>query len=109
MTIVQLQRSRGIARNQAHVTRRNMKPKQLVGAMQEKNEIPRNKLNDKAWHEMVATAAYYRAQARGFGESSPEDDWYAAEAELRARLARAEDDTEPGPDSGGEDMERPNE
>ncbi|HKQ24027.1 MAG TPA: DUF2934 domain-containing protein [Burkholderiales bacterium] len=66
-----------------------MKPKQPLGAMQEKNETPRNELNNEAWHEMVATAAYYRAQARGFGESSPEDDWYGAEAELRARLAPA--------------------
>jgi DUF2934 family protein len=100
MNTAQLQRSRGIARNATQATRRNMKPKQLVGAMQEKNETPRNEFNDEAWHEMVATAAYYRAQARGFDESSPEDDWYGAETELRARLARGEKDTEPGPDSG---------
>ena len=35
---------------------------------------------------MVATAAYYRAQARGFQHGSPEQDWLAAEAELKQQL-----------------------
>ncbi|MEX0960889.1 MAG: DUF2934 domain-containing protein [Burkholderiales bacterium] len=38
------------------------------------------------WHELVATAAYLRAEARGFVGGSPEDDWFAAEAELRETL-----------------------
>jgi hypothetical protein len=38
------------------------------------------------WHAMVAQAAYFRAEQRGFVGGSPEEDWYAAEAELRARL-----------------------
>ena len=38
------------------------------------------------WREMVATAAYYRAQARGFQHGSPEQDWLAAEAELKEQL-----------------------
>ena len=37
---------------------------------------------------MIAVAAYYRAEARGFVGGSPEDDWYRAEAEIRERLAR---------------------
>ncbi|HKB82744.1 MAG TPA: DUF2934 domain-containing protein [Burkholderiales bacterium] len=41
-----------------------------------------------AWREMVATAAYYRAQARSFQHGSPEQDWLAAEAELKRRLGK---------------------
>ena len=40
------------------------------------------------WQEMIATAAYYRAQKRGFEGGSPEEDWFEAEAELRDRFAR---------------------
>ena len=40
------------------------------------------------WREMVATAAYYRAQARGFRHGSPEQDWLAAEAELEQQLGK---------------------
>ena len=39
------------------------------------------------WREMVATAAYYRAQARGFQHGSPEQDWLAAEADLKQQLS----------------------
>jgi hypothetical protein len=35
------------------------------------------------WQEMVATAAYYRAERRGFERGSPVDDWTEAESELR--------------------------
>jgi len=40
------------------------------------------------WH-MIATAAYYRARARGFRGGSPEEDWRAAEAEVDSRLRAA--------------------
>ena len=40
------------------------------------------------WREMVATAAYYRAQARGFQHGSPEQDWLAAEADLKLQLGK---------------------
>jgi Protein of unknown function (DUF2934) len=52
-----------------------------------KKSIP--KIGEGVWREMVATAAYYRAQARGFQQGSPEHDWLAAEAELKQRLAKA--------------------
>ena len=38
------------------------------------------------WQQMVATAAYLRAEARGFVGGSPEQGWFEAEAELRAAL-----------------------
>jgi hypothetical protein len=43
---------------------------------------------------MVATAAYYRAEARGFEGGSAQDDWYEAEAELRERFSAAGSDSE---------------
>ena len=38
------------------------------------------------WRQRVATAAYLRAEARGFIGGSPEQDWFEAEAELMAGL-----------------------
>ena len=37
-------------------------------------------------YEMIAEAAYYRAQKRGFAPGLEEDDWRAAEAEVMDRL-----------------------
>jgi hypothetical protein len=100
MTAAQMHRSRKIARNPPHATRKKMKPKRVIGTIHQKTTDPRNEFRDEEWQDMVATAAYYRAQSRGFDEGSPEDDWYEAEAELRAQLARAEGGTESVPDSG---------
>ena len=36
--------------------------------------------------QMIAEAAYLRAEARGFGDSQQEADWLAAEAEVDAHL-----------------------
>jgi hypothetical protein len=33
-------------------------------------------------HQMIAEAAYMRAQKRSFVGGNPEDDWYEAEAEI---------------------------
>src|SRR6267378_2428791 len=44
-------------------------------------------IGSQQWQEMVAAAAYYRAEARGFRGNSPEQDWLEAEAELLERLA----------------------
>lgn len=33
-------------------------------------------------YEMIATAAYYRAESRGFNGGNPVDDWLMAEAEI---------------------------
>ncbi len=100
MTTAQLYRSRGIARNAVRATKRKTRPKRVVGAIHQKVADPRSEFSDEAWREMVATAAYYRAEARRFDEGAPEDDWYEAEAELREQLARAEEGTESVLDSG---------
>jgi hypothetical protein len=46
-------------------------------------------------HEMIATAAYYIAEQRGFEPGHEVDDWYAAAAAVDATLARV-----PPPESG---------
>lgn len=61
---------------------------------------PRLEFNDEEWHDMVATAAYYRAESRGFEGGSPEEDWYEAEARLRELLARAENEADEKAESG---------
>lgn len=40
-------------------------------------------------HEMISTAAYFRAEQRGFCGGDSLDDWLAAEAEVDGRLRRA--------------------
>jgi len=57
---------------------------------------------------MVAAAVYYRVEARGFEDGSPEDHWCDGETELRGQLERAEEGTESVPDSGAgpADIER---
>ena len=46
-------------------------------------------MGSQDWQAMVATAAYYRAEARGFLGGSAEEDWIDAEAEVAARFAKA--------------------
>jgi hypothetical protein len=69
---------------------------------------PKAEFSGDEWHEMVSTAAYFRAESRGFEGGSPEDDWYEAEAELREQLSRAEEtpDWTESPDTTDEDVER---
>ena len=90
MTTAQMHRSRDIGRNAASATKSKINPKRVVGTIHQKIEEPKSEFSDEAWREMVATAAYYRAETRGFGEGSGKDDWYEAEAELRAQLATAQ-------------------
>jgi Protein of unknown function (DUF2934) len=71
---------------------------------------PTSEFSGEGWYDMVATAAYYRAESRGFEGGSPEDDWFEAEAELREQMARAEDtydmESRDSPDADRSDIER---
>ena len=71
---------------------------------------PKQEFSDDEWYDMVATAAYFRAESRGFEGGASEDDWYQAEAELREQMARAEDaydmESRESPDSDRSDIER---
>jgi ferritin-like metal-binding protein YciE len=42
-------------------------------------------------HHMIETAAYYRAQKRGFSDDDPVADWYEAEKEIEALLQKADE------------------
>ena len=44
-------------------------------------------IGSQEWNALVATAAYFRAEARGFTGGSAERDWADAEAELMAKFA----------------------
>ncbi len=66
-----------------------------------KTKDSRNAFSDQEWHDMVATAAYYRAEARGFDDVSAEDNWYQAEAELRDRISPGDASVEADSDRGG--------
>jgi hypothetical protein len=43
-------------------------------------------LSPEERHQMIAEAAYYRAQQRGFLGGDPLQDWIEAEAEVATRL-----------------------
>jgi hypothetical protein len=47
---------------------------------------PMGSISPEQWRTMVAEAAYYRAQRRGFGGGSAEQDWFEAEEEIRRSL-----------------------
>ena len=74
----------------ATVTSRSKKapvaPAPAAKAPKAKKSSP--EIAEGTWREMVATAAYYRAQARGFQPGSHDQDWLAAEADLKKRLGR---------------------
>lgn len=42
-------------------------------------------LQDEDLHSTIATAAYFRAQERGFEHGQEIDDWLAAEAEVKGK------------------------
>jgi len=68
----------------ATTARSKLPPPTLAKLSKVKNS--RASFAEDTWREMVATAAYYRAQARGFQVGSAEQDWLAAEAELKRQL-----------------------
>lgn len=64
-------------------------PKKTLTVTKKAKASPAPKLpaaGSDAWREMVATAAYLRAEARGFIGGSSEQDWFEAEAEIMASL-----------------------
>ena len=71
---------------------------------------PKQVFSDEEWYDMVATAAYFRAESRGFEGGAAEDDWYQAEAELRERMASAEDtfdmESRESPETDRNDIQR---
>ena len=80
--------------------RKSTKSRHPSGATHETSQDPRLEFSNDEWYDMVATAAYFRAESRGFEGGSPEEDWYEAEAQLREQLARAGDEADDKAESG---------
>ena len=51
-------------------------------------DMPRSDVSPEERHDMIVTAAYYRAECRGFAEGCELEDWLAAEAEIDQCLKR---------------------
>jgi hypothetical protein len=45
---------------------------------------------DEKYRSRVATAAYYKAERRGFAQGGEMDDWLSAEREINAKVSRDE-------------------
>ena len=45
-------------------------------------------VSEEQRQSMIAEAAYYRAEQRGFQSGDPVEDWLAAEREIAERLAK---------------------
>lgn len=66
-----------------------------TSAIDEAKPVPRMALThltttrpaEPVWRKMVAMAAYYRAESRGFVPGYDVEDWIAAERELEGRFA----------------------
>jgi hypothetical protein len=82
--------------------RARKRPAVAAGSKHGKTNDPRIEFTDEEWCDMVATAAYFRAEARGFEGDAAEDDWYEAEAELRERLSADDSGIESDSTSGGD-------
>ena len=50
--------------------------------------FPEPMVSEEERQSMIAEAAYYRAERRGFQDGNPVEDWLAAEAEIDEGLAR---------------------
>ena len=66
------------------MTMRATKPK-LQGI-----EVPESAPSSTQLQALIAEAAYYRAERRGFVPGGEVDDWLAAEAEIMARIGADE-------------------
>ena len=80
--------------------RKSRKSRHPSGTAHETSQDPRLDFSNDEWYDMVATAAYFRAESRGFEGGSPDEDWYEAEAQVREQLARAEDEADDKAESG---------
>jgi hypothetical protein len=74
-------------RGRTHATARAAEAESTaIGAAQGEALSPMTDISPEQWRVMVAEAAYYRAQRRGFRGGSPEQDWFEAEEEIRRSL-----------------------
>jgi hypothetical protein len=50
--------------------------------------LPLERVSEEERRDMIARAAYFRAERRNFAPGHEEEDWVAAEAEVDRELAR---------------------
>jgi hypothetical protein len=71
---------------------KSIKKEELISFNQKANgEAPQKssmeqKVPEAVLYNMIAEAAYYRAEKRGFQEGDPVEDWLAAEEEINEKL-----------------------
>jgi hypothetical protein len=100
-------RSRREQREQLQQAMQAKRPEPAKSVEQSKPEVPRNDAgvsdfsrdpspfskqlppDSSAYRELVAIAAYYRAERRGFAPGGEIEDWLDAEREVAARLNEA--------------------
>lgn len=88
MTTAQTGKSRTTRKTSGVTTKARSKSPVAPAAKVSKARKSTPNIAGDTWRDMVATAAYYRALARGSTHGSPEQDWLAAEAEIKQRLAK---------------------
>lgn len=71
---------------------RGKKPAKATAAAASKSRAkasaPARQISADSRQQMIAKAAYLRAERRGFGSGDPLDDWLAAEREIDTLLAQ---------------------
>ncbi len=78
--------SKTTARNKTTVTQKP--PKAIASARKTRTTRKASEISPGQRQEMVAEAAYLRAEQRGFGPGDPMEDWLAAEREVDLLLAQ---------------------
>ena len=77
-------------KNPTSVTVKKRAPRKTPVAQAVESAIPAPFTGPEQRAALIAEAAYFLAERRGFGPGHETDDWLAAEAEVDARLLRAE-------------------
>lgn len=77
----------GVASKPADKPSATAKPRRRPGPRRKASATPA--VDERMLHALIAQAAYYRAEKRGFAPGDPVGDWLEAEIEVRQRLERA--------------------
>jgi hypothetical protein len=73
------------------VTAKKRAPRKTPIAIAVETALPAPFTGPEQRAALIAEAAYFRAEKRGFAPGHEKDDWLAAEAEVDARLLRSDD------------------
>jgi len=76
-------------KNPTTVTVRKRAPRKTAVGQAVESAIPAPFTGPEQRAALIAEAAYFRAEKRGFGAGHETEDWLAAEAEVDARLLKS--------------------